>query len=55
MFLDLFEPGDVVIVDRFHGETTARRLDTDELEPWLSDYSLSELWEMNILGGKPTP
>lgn len=55
VILDLFEPEDVIVVDRFHGETTARRLDTDELEPWLPDYSLSELWEMNVLGGKPSP
>ncbi|MCP1715530.1 putative ATPase [Methanocalculus alkaliphilus] len=53
MLVDLFEPEDVVVVDRLQGETTARRLNPEELESWLSEYSLSELWEMNILGGKP--
>ncbi|HIJ06707.1 MAG: SMC domain-containing protein [Methanomicrobiales archaeon 53_19] len=55
VILDRFEPEDVIVVDRLNGETTARRLDTDELESWLSEYSLSELWEMNIFGGKSSP
>lgn len=54
MLVDLFEPEDIVVVDRLNGETTAKRLSADELESWLSEYMLSELWEMNILGGKPS-
>jgi hypothetical protein len=28
-------------------------LDSKKLEHWLRDYTLSELWEKNILGGRP--
>jgi predicted ATPase len=44
---------DIVIVDRQDGATTFNRLDEKELKQWLKDYSLGELWEMNVLGGRP--
>lgn len=51
--LDRFEPQDVVIVDRKDRESTFRRLGADEFRDWLEEYSLSELWEKNLLGGRP--
>ena len=33
--------------------TMVNKLDKDEYEKWLEDYSLSELWDKNILGGRP--
>ncbi|MBR1368479.1 chromosome segregation protein SMC [Methanocalculus chunghsingensis] len=51
--INQFEPEDILVVDRHDGETTIKRLVPEDLEDWLSDYSLGELWEMNILGGKP--
>lgn len=48
-----FEPEDVIVVDRIGGESAFRRLDSTNLEDWLSSYSLGELWDKNILGGKP--
>lgn len=52
-FLDHFEPEDIVVVDLIHRESTFRRLGEPDLKEWLEDYSLSELWEKNVLGGKP--
>jgi len=49
-----FEVEDILVVDRYNGETTIKRLVEEELVDWLNDYSLGELWEMNILGGKPS-
>lgn len=49
-----FEVEDILVVDRYNGETTIRRLVEEELVDWLNDYSLGELWEMNIFGGKPS-
>ncbi len=46
-------PEDVIVVDRPEGESTFRRLSSDEIASWLSDYSLGELWEKNVLGGRP--
>ena len=53
-FVDCFDPGDIVVVEREGRESTFRRLeDTKELQEWLKEYSLSELWEKNVIGGRP--
>lgn len=51
--LDYFEPNEVVVAERQAGETNLRRLDSAKLASWLEDYSLSELYDKNILGGQP--
>jgi predicted ATPase len=52
-FLDHFEPEDVIVVDFEAGHSVFRRLEPEELKDWLEDYSVSELWEKNVLGGGP--
>ena len=53
-FVDCFEPGDIVVVEREGRESTFRRLgDTEALREWLREYPLSELWEKNVIGGRP--
>jgi len=51
--LDNFEAEDVIVVEREKGASTFKRLSSVELEEWLKDYSLGELWEKNIFGGRP--
>lgn len=51
--VDEFEPNDIVVVERLERESTFSRKDPAALQDWLAEYSLSELWEKNILGGKP--
>ena len=65
--VDCFDPEDIVVVERGlcvsddnghvvkrEGRATVfRRLDSDSLSEWLEDYSLSELWEKNVIGGRP--
>lgn len=51
--LNAFEPEDIVVVEREQGATVLKRLDTEELGDWLDDYTLGELWQRNILGGRP--
>lgn len=53
LVLDEFDPADVVIAEREANATSLRRLDPDELETWLEDYSLSEIWDKNLIGGRP--
>jgi predicted ATPase len=48
-----FVPEDVIIVERQNGESTFRRLNSADLSEWLQDYSLGELWQKNVLGGRP--
>ncbi|MBM4047037.1 MAG: chromosome segregation protein SMC [Planctomycetes bacterium] len=51
--VDCFAPEDIVVIERKGRESEFRRLDGKALEEWLADYSLSELWEKNIIGGRP--
>lgn len=43
----------VVVCDFGEDGTALRRLDPDALRDWLADYTLSDLWHMNVLGGRP--
>lgn len=52
--LDNFQAEDIIVVERKEGESTFKRLSSAELAEWLKDYSLGELWQKNILGGRPT-
>jgi predicted ATPase len=52
--LNEFEPADVVVADRTAGGTHLHRLDAASLTVWLEEYSLGELWQKNILGGRPS-
>jgi predicted ATPase len=46
-------PEHVWIVDREEGQSVFRHLKEADMSSWLEDYSLGELWEKNILGGRP--
>ena len=52
--LNEFSPDDVIVADRTEGVSHLHRLDSEALESWLNEYSLSELWQKNVLGGRPT-
>lgn len=52
-FVNRFAPEDIVVVDRARRESTFRRLASKDLEEWLDAYSIGELWEKNVLGGRP--
>ncbi len=46
------QPNEVLVADQEDGVTTMAWGDTLDLERGLSDYTLDELWSMNILGGR---
>jgi len=51
--LDHFEPEDVIVVDRTKNGSEFKRLDEKRLAAWLEDeYSLGELWNKNLFGGR---
>ncbi|MEI6414930.1 MAG: AAA family ATPase [Pseudomonadota bacterium] len=52
-FLDHFVPEDVIVVNREGRESRFMRPDGAQLEAWLDEYSLGEVWEKNIIGGGP--
>lgn len=44
---------DLIVVDLIADASRFRRLNAEELDQWLDDYAIGELWEKNILGGTP--
>lgn len=46
------KPEDVVIVEKKDGATELRRLPPEELESWLKDFTLDELWLTGVIGGR---
>jgi predicted ATPase len=48
-----FEPQDVVVVEREEGQSVFRRLDRAGMTSWLDEYGLGDLWEKNVIGGRP--
>jgi predicted ATPase len=51
--LNEFDPEDVIVVERTQGESVFHRLDSTQLSGWLEDYTLGELWQKNVLDGRP--
>ncbi len=52
-FLDHFAPEDVVVVENETGGSTFTRLEAEHLRSWLKRYTLGEIWNKNLIGGRP--
>jgi len=58
-FISEFEPEDILVTERVQVNGTGKsasifkRFSAQQLEDWLTDYSLGEIWEKNIIGGRP--
>lgn len=53
LLIDNFEMSDIMVVEREGEHTIARNMDNDTYCEWLKDYSISELWGKNVIGGRP--
>ena len=52
--VDEFEPRQIAVLEADPDSgTRCRRPDAGRLSQWLEDYSLGELWEKNLFGGRP--
>lgn len=51
--LNQFTAEDIIVANRHEDCTYLQRLDPGALESWLAEYSLGELWDKNLLGGRP--
>jgi predicted ATPase len=52
--LSEFDPEDILVVNRDKGASEVQRLSNKELEDWLKEYTLGDLWKKNLLGGRPS-
>ena len=44
---------DIFVADRIDGATKLHQFTEEELSQWVDRYSVGELWEKNLIGGKP--
>lgn len=44
-------PEAVIVCEKEEGATVMRRLDAEELKPWLEEYRLGEMWTRGQIGG----
>ena len=51
--LDEFTADNVVVVENRAGESQFKSQDSSSLAAWLDDYTLSDLYQRNVLGGRP--
>ena len=51
--LNNFAPKDIIIAENDGMKTTFQHVNEEKLEHWLAEFSLGELWEKNVLGGRP--
>ncbi len=49
-----FTLDDLVIVDRKKGVSSFRRLEEKDFLLWLDEYTVGDLWNKNLLGGRPS-
>lgn len=52
-FISYFQAEDIITVDRQGGQSVFNRLERQELDAWLQDYTLGELWTKNVINGQP--
>ena len=53
LLIDHFDVEDIITVNLRDGCSTFDRLNPDQLKQWLEEYTVSELWERNVIGGGP--
>ena len=54
LLVDEFELDEIMVLDLEDGRTKLRKLNADDYRVWLEqDYTPSQLWQKNLLGGRP--
>ena len=52
-FIDHFCAEDVIVVESEEGRSAFKRQSSSELGDWLERYTLSQIWNKNLIGGRP--
>lgn len=51
--LNEFSVDDLIVVELEEGISVFKRLNEKDFALWLEDFSIGELWQQNVLGGRP--
>lgn len=52
-FANQFSPDNFIVVDQSKGVSSYKRLNPQDLEVWLEDYGMGDIWNKNLIGGRP--
>lgn len=52
-FANQFGWKDFIVVDRYQDSSNFRRLTETEVAPWMDEFAMGEIWEKNLIGGRP--
>jgi len=52
-FANLFEPEDFIVVDQTKGVSQFSRPNKEKLAHWLEEYGMGDIWNKNLIGGRP--
>ena len=53
LLVDSFDLNEIFVLDLEDGRTKVRRLCNSDYQDWLDEYTTGELWQKNLLGGRP--
>ena len=53
LLVDEFALGQVSVLELRDGRTEIERRDGQDLKEWLDDFTVGEIWQKNLLGGRP--
>ncbi len=53
LLVDAFGLDEIVVLELHDKRTEVRRLDADDYRIWLDDFTTGELWQKNLIGGRP--
>ncbi len=53
LLVDEFNLDEIIVFDLKDGKTHIRQLESKEYDHWLKEYSTGQLWQKNVIGGRP--
>lgn len=53
LLVDVFDLDAILVLEMYDGRTKVLRYDENKYRHWLDEYATGELWQMNLLGGRP--
>ena len=53
LLVDAFGLDEILVLELRGGRTEIRRCNEDEYRHWLEEYTTGELWQKNLIGGRP--
>ena len=53
LLVDAFDINEIIVLELEGGQTSVRRCNEKQYQEWLNDYTTGELWQKNLLGGRP--